>query len=229
MARRSTTAPGPARSPAHDTIAEPTAPDQHAPARPRQRAPQGVPPRAGAAPDAESLPITGAALLYAHSLHEGQRRRSDGAPFIVHPIEVAALLRGAGAGDRLVAAGILHDTIEKTDASASALRRRFGAKVTALVLAVTDDPAISGYVRRKAALRAQVAGAGEEALMLFAADKVSRAVELRAARSTPPRRRLAHYRSSLQVLEERLPGCELTERLRKELARLPGGANKRAR
>jgi (p)ppGpp synthase/HD superfamily hydrolase len=162
-------------------------------------------------------------------LHEGQSRRSDGAPFIVHPIEVAALLHDAGAGDRLIAAGMLHDTLEKTDASPSALRRRFGARVTALVVAVTEDPAIAGYARRKAALRAQVAEAGEEALMLFAADKLSRAVELRAAGSAPPGRRLAHYRASLNVLEKRLPDCELTERLRNELARLPGGAGKKAR
>ena len=170
---------------------------------------------------ADGLPITGAALVYAQSAHEGQRRRSDGAPFIVHPLEVASLLHGVGAPDHLIAAGLLHDTIEKTGASGSGLRRRFGSRVAALVVAVTEDPAIAGYGPRKAALRAQAAGAGEEALMLFAADKAARAVELRQGRSTAPRRRVAHYRKSLEVIEERLPDSPLTEQLRTELGRLP--------
>jgi (p)ppGpp synthase/HD superfamily hydrolase len=168
----------------------------------------------------EALPATGAALLYAKAMHDGQTRRSDGAPFILHPIEVASLLHDAGAPDHLIAAGILHDTIEKTAASAGALRRRFGRKVASLVVAVTEDPGIGGYAGRKAALRAQVADAGEQALMLFAADKAARVHELRVTNAATPQRRLAHYRSSLRLLEDRLPDSALTARLRDELARL---------
>jgi (p)ppGpp synthase/HD superfamily hydrolase len=40
----------------------------------------------------EGLPLTEAALSYAKQLHEGQHRPVDGAPFIVHPLEVASLL-----------------------------------------------------------------------------------------------------------------------------------------
>ena len=79
---------------------------------------------------------------------------------------------------------------------------------------------IGGYAGRKAALRAQVAGAGEHALMLFAADKAARVHELRVTDAATPQRRLAHYRSSLRMLEERLPDSTLTARLRDELARL---------
>jgi (p)ppGpp synthase/HD superfamily hydrolase len=175
----------------------------------------------------EALPATGAALLYAQSMHAGQTRRSDGAAFILHPLEVAALLHDAGAPDHLIAAGILHDTIEKTDASSGALRRRFGSRVTSLVVAVTEDPDIGGYARRKAALRAQVADAGEHALMLFAADKAARVHELRVTNAATPQRRLAHYRRSLRMLEDRLPDSALTARLRDELARL--GERRRAR
>jgi hypothetical protein len=35
-----------------------------------------------------------------------------------------------------------------------------------------------------------------------------------------PKRRLDHYRRSLEVLEDRLPDSALTEQLRRELARL---------
>ncbi|MGO8904468.1 MAG: hypothetical protein ACLQMH_02445 [Solirubrobacteraceae bacterium] len=136
----------------------------------------------------------------------------------------------AGAPDHLIAAGVLHDTIEKTDVVASDLRDRLGSRVAALVLAVSEDESITGYTRRKAALREQVARAGEEALMLFAADKLSKVRELRLG-PTPARksrsggaditrlhdRRLTHYRHCLALLEDRLPDSPLVRQLRTEL------------
>ena len=115
------------------------------------------------------LDQTLAAVAYAVQQHAGQRRTADGAPFVLHPIEVATLLADVGAPDHVVAAGVLHDTIEKTSTEPDDLRQRFGTLVTALVVALTEDPAISGYNARKAALRDQVQGAGDEALMVFAA------------------------------------------------------------
>src|ERR1700743_2359437 len=120
-----------------------------------------------------------AALAYAVEQHAGQRRTADGAPFVLHPIEVATMLADVGAPDHVVAAGVLHDTIEKTSTEPADLRERFGTRVSALVVALSEDPTISGYNARKAALRDQVTGAGDEALMVFAADKVSKARELR--------------------------------------------------
>jgi (p)ppGpp synthase/HD superfamily hydrolase len=169
-----------------------------------------------------------AAAEYAARMHAGQCR-GDGTPFILHPREVASLLREAGAPDHLVAAGSLHDLIEKTDATAEDVRLRFGAHITNLVLAVTDDELITPYSARKAALRAQVARAGEEALLLFAADKLSKVRELRREASGAPSeggarrlrvRRLNHYRRSLAVLEERLPGNPLVVALHDELGAL---------
>lgn len=175
----------------------------------------------------ERLPLTRAALTYAEDMHAGQTR-PDGSPFILHPLEVASLLYDAGAPDHLVAAGALHDLIEKTDVTASDLQARFGARITALVLSVSDDDRIRGYASRKAALRQQVADAGDEALALFAADKLSKLRELRretsagpgdgAARGREPRaRRLRHYQRSLALLEERLPQSPLVGQLRLEL------------
>jgi len=166
----------------------------------------------------KGLPKTQAALDYARELHAGQVRKADGAPFIVHPREVASLLYEAGAPDHLIAAGALHDVIEKTPATAFDLRRRFGSEVAALVLAVSEDEHISRYTARKAALRAQVGNAGEEALMLFAADKISKVRELRLEGARRPRhRRLAHYRRCLALLQERLPDSSLVTQLDLEL------------
>src|SRR5437764_5021546 len=129
----------------------------------------------------EGLPIARAALQYASVVHAGQSREADGAPFIAHPQEVAALLYGSGARDEIIAAGALHDVIEKTPATGFDLRRRFGSEIAALVLAVSEDTRVRGYARRKAALREQVAAAGADAMTVFAADKVSKARELRLA------------------------------------------------
>ncbi|MGZ4243870.1 MAG: HD domain-containing protein [Solirubrobacteraceae bacterium] len=171
------------------------------------------------------------ALAYAVEQHAGQKRDVDGPPFVLHPIEVATLLADIGAPDHVVAAGVLHDTLEKTSAEAADLPVGFGPRVTALVLALSEDPAIAGYSERKAALRDQVRAADDEALMVFAADKVSKTRELRLAsatasrplsfrRGSKPQRKLAHYRHCAELLEERLAGSPLVEALRRELAEL---------
>jgi guanosine-3',5'-bis(diphosphate) 3'-pyrophosphohydrolase len=117
------------------------------------------------------LPKTRAALAYARRAHQGQLRKIGGEPFIAHPLEVASLLYYAGAADHVIAAGALHDVIEKTAVEAPELRERFGARVAALVLAVSEDEHIRSYAQRKAALRDQATRAGEDALTVFAADK----------------------------------------------------------
>jgi len=167
-----------------------------------------------------AMPKTQVAVEYARRLHEGQRRQADGQPFILHPLEVGALLYQAGAPDDVIAAGLLHDTLEKSEVAESELSRLFGAHVTGLVRAVTEDDRIRGYARRKAALRDQVAHAGNEALMLFAADKVSKARELSLGAGvgvTIRRRRLTHYRRCLALLQERLPDFSLVGMLQREL------------
>jgi hypothetical protein len=172
----------------------------------------------------EHLPQARAAAGYAERKHAGHCR-SDGTPFIQHPLEVAMLLYFGGAADHVIAAGLLHDVIEKAGVSVSDVRLRFGPRITGLVLAVSDDDSIPDYGRRKAALRHQVAAAGGEALEVFAADKLSKLRELRReVIGSPGRgirgrrgRRLRHYQRSLALLEERLPESPLVHDLRAEL------------
>ena len=173
------------------------------------------------------------ALRFAEHAHAGQVRKVDGTPFIVHPFEVASLLSEAGAADHVVAAGALHDTIEKTTVRAVDLRQAFGQPVTRLVLAVTEDEGITDYHERKLALREQVSAAGPEAMLVFAADKVSKARELHlewylARRSNPavlwqpPERRMGHYRECLRLFEDHAFESPLVAQLRTEIETLPG-------
>jgi hypothetical protein len=72
------------------------------------------------------LPLARAAAAFASERHAGQRRQSDGADFVLHPIEVAALLERSGYPDHVVAAAVLHDVLEDTDAERADLEARFG-------------------------------------------------------------------------------------------------------
>jgi hypothetical protein len=88
------------------------------------------------------------------------------------------------------------------------------------VFAVSHDPGIPGYTRRKADLRDQVADAGEDALTVFAADKLSKVHELRLGDSAGIKvrgRKLKHYRLSLAMLQERIPDSSLVAALAAEL------------
>src|SRR3954451_10882822 len=80
--------------------------------------------------------------------HRGQVRW-DGAPFILHPLEVASLLANTGHEDTVVAAGALHDVLEKTDTTREELEREFGPEIAAIVAAVSEDASIEDYVERK--------------------------------------------------------------------------------
>lgn len=176
------------------------------------------------------LPRTCAALAYAEEQHAGQLRKADGAPFIAHPIEVALLLYQSGANDDVIAAGVLHDTLEKTSTDKLELCRRFGVRTAGLVAAVTEDERINGYAARKAALRRQAEAAGPDALMVFAADKVSKVREysLGARTKTPSQRRLIHYRRCLELLERLLADSPLVAQLRVELGRVSSAASLQA-
>jgi (p)ppGpp synthase/HD superfamily hydrolase len=179
----------------------------------------------------ERSPLTREALAFADQRHAGQTRDIDDLPFVTHPVEVACLLHEGGYPDEVVAAGVLHDVIEDTDAELSDLDARFGSRVAELVKAVTDDPSIEDDGDRRAALRRQVAEAGECAAVIFAADKVSKARELRVRvirgrHDEADCSKFNHYEASLAMLADLIPGHELVGRLRTEveaLQALPAG------
>lgn len=84
----------------------------------------------------EDMSILERAYERAVKQHSSQRRKS-GEPYIIHPLAVAQILADLGMGPLVVAAGLLHDTVEDTDYTLDECRAEFGDTVTGLVDGVT--------------------------------------------------------------------------------------------
>ena len=67
----------------------------------------------------EDMSILARAYRRAVNQHSSQRRKS-GEPYIIHPLAVAQILADLGMGPLVVAAGLLHDTVEDTDSTNAA-------------------------------------------------------------------------------------------------------------
>lgn len=84
----------------------------------------------------EDLSILDRAYRRAVIQHSAQRRKS-GEPYIIHPLAVSQILADLGMGPIVVAAGLLHDTVEDTDYTLDQCRAEFGDTVAGLVDGVT--------------------------------------------------------------------------------------------
>src|SRR5260221_6588354 len=76
------------------------------------------------------------AYVYAMKAH-GQQKRASGDPYFTHPLAVASILTGLKLDDETIAAALLHDTIEDTQATKDEIERLFGSNIAALVDGLT--------------------------------------------------------------------------------------------
>ena len=82
------------------------------------------------------MDVIEAAYRYADEKHKNQLRKS-GEPYIIHPLAVAEIVAEIGLDTDAIAAALLHDCLEDTDASFEEISRRFGETVAELVEGVT--------------------------------------------------------------------------------------------
>src|SRR5436305_221616 len=76
------------------------------------------------------------AFSFAAKAHEGQQRRS-GEEFINHPLGVARILAELHLDEPTIAAALLHDVVEDTEADLKAVKEEFGDEIAQLVDGVT--------------------------------------------------------------------------------------------
>lgn len=94
------------------------------------------------------------AIVFATKAHEGQMRKMAKTPYILHPVEVAAIIATMTDDLETMAAGVLHDTIEDCGVDPREIKEKFGARVSALVQSETEDrqsnrPAAETWIARK--------------------------------------------------------------------------------
>ncbi|MBI5178455.1 MAG: bifunctional (p)ppGpp synthetase/guanosine-3',5'-bis(diphosphate) 3'-pyrophosphohydrolase [Nitrospinae bacterium] len=92
-------------------------------------------------PDAEADKLLGA-YAFASKAHKGQVRLS-GEPYMSHPMEVAMILTRMKMDPAVISAGLLHDTLEDTDATPQQIEESFGTEITTLVEGMTKLSMIS--------------------------------------------------------------------------------------
>ena len=70
-------------------------------------------------------------------LHHSGQLRASGEPYLIHPLEVAQVLAEMKLDPQAIAAGLLHDAVEDTDATNDQIRTDFGESVAHIVEGVT--------------------------------------------------------------------------------------------
>jgi guanosine-3',5'-bis(diphosphate) 3'-pyrophosphohydrolase len=136
-------------------------------------------------PETDAVGLILRAIAFAADKHRNQRRKdADATPYINHPIALANVLKEeGGVSDPVVlAAAILHDTIEDTETTAYELEMLFGPEVTKVVLEVTDDKALDKAVRKQLQIE-HAATASHQAKLVKLADKIC---NLRDIAANPP-------------------------------------------
>ena len=161
-------------------------------------------------PDASSAALLLRAAAFAAECHREQRRKDNAAtPYINHPLQVAEILATVGGvtDADILAAALLHDTVEDTPATFDDVERLFGPAVRALVAEVTDDKRLPKQERK----RLQIAHAPDKsrgAAQIKLADKICNVRDLGARCPAGwPRERVAAYVDWAEKVIAGLPPC----------------------
>ena len=118
-------------------------------------------------------------IAFAAQCHQGQMRKMANTPYILHPMEVAAIIGTMTDSEDVMIAGLLHDTIEDCNADPREIRERFGPRVSALVQSETEDklsdrpPAETWKERKEESLLMLQHTKDRDVKILWLADKLS--------------------------------------------------------
>jgi len=128
------------------------------------------------------MTIVEKAYTFATAAHAavGQKRKYDGADYIVHPTRVANLVKQYGGTDAMIAAAYLHDVVEDTDVTMDTITSLFGSVVASLVKDLTDvsKPSDGNREARKTIDRLHTADASADAQFIKCADIIDNAYDI---------------------------------------------------
>lgn len=119
------------------------------------------------------------ALLYARSIHGGQRRKGTSIPYFAHLMGVASIAIELGATEEQAIAALLHDAVEDQGGKPRLddIRVRFGNAVADMVDACSDTDVVPKppWRARKQAYLAHLETAPDDALLVSLSDKIHNA------------------------------------------------------
>ena len=125
------------------------------------------------------MDILDKAIAFATKAHEGMTRKMSYTPYILHPME-AAVIVGTMTPDReVIAAALLHDTVEDTKITLEEIYQEFGKRVGDLVKSETEDkredrpPQETWEIRKKESIEELEASGDIAVKMLWLGDKLS--------------------------------------------------------
>ena len=102
----------------------------------------------------------------------GQKRKGSNLPYIIHPIEVWQILRNNDCSVEVQVAGLLHDTLEDTNATPEEIKESFGEEILSLVLTESEDKSKTWKERKQHTIDA-LANDSIETMQVCCADKLS--------------------------------------------------------
>jgi GTP diphosphokinase / guanosine-3',5'-bis(diphosphate) 3'-diphosphatase len=157
------------------------------------------------------------AYVYAMMAH-GSQKRASGDLFFGHPLEVAAILTELKLDDATIAAAVLHDTVEDTEATLDEINRTFGPQIGALVDGLTKIKRLDLVSKRAAQ------GENFRKLLLAIADDVrvllvklaDRLHNMRTLQFMPPDKRRRIAEETLEIYAP-LAGRMGIQEMREEL------------
>ena len=112
------------------------------------------------------------AIVFATKAHEGQFRKATKIPYILHPMECAVIISGMTTDEEMIAAALLHDTVEDCDVTIEDIRREFGSRVAQFVARESEDKSKSWQERKQTTID-QMSSHTKEECMLVLEDKLS--------------------------------------------------------
>ncbi len=121
------------------------------------------------------------AINKASVLHNGQKRKGDGLPFIVHPCSVSIILSSYTDNEDIIIAGLLHDVLEDVSGySEDDMEKDFGKKIVQIVKGVSEEKSSDlnalekkkTWQERKNGYLEKLKHDNYESLMVCAADKI---------------------------------------------------------
>lgn len=116
------------------------------------------------------------AMIFAAEMHDGAVRKASNIPYIVHPMEAAAVAASITDDQEVLAATVLHDVMEDCGVSFEELEARFGRRVAELVREDSNNQgafADANWNARKREAVRRLATASRELRLIVLSDKLS--------------------------------------------------------